>query len=200
MRSARPSRIRRPGRMPILKTSALCSMHGRSSAGALLMEYGDPAAVTYLASARKSVLSMLFGTYVANGTVRLDRRWRSWASTTWRAPGAEQQATVRTCSRRVPACTIRRQQGDDLATRPRAVTEARDVLALQQLGLQRAGHRFEIDRARHLRRARDATLRGRSGCRTSIARAQRKAGDSTRSRHLAYHMNLSTRDMARLGL
>src|SRR6185503_16667304 len=29
---------------------------------------------------------------------------------------------------------------------------------------------------------------------------QRKSGDSTRSRYLAYHMNFSTRDMARIGL
>ncbi|HXV85911.1 MAG TPA: hypothetical protein VD793_04390, partial [Gemmatimonadales bacterium] len=32
--------------------------------GRVLMEYGDVQAVSYLASVRKSVLSMLFGTYV----------------------------------------------------------------------------------------------------------------------------------------
>jgi CubicO group peptidase (beta-lactamase class C family) len=40
--------------------------------GKVVYEYGNVAEPTYLASARKSVLSMLYGPYVANGTIRLD--------------------------------------------------------------------------------------------------------------------------------
>src|SRR5687767_15060374 len=41
--------------------------------GRVLFEYGDVQAVSYLASVRKSILSMLFGNYVASGKVRLDK-------------------------------------------------------------------------------------------------------------------------------
>ena len=37
-----------------------------------LYRYGDIAQASYLASARKSILSMLYGKYVANGTIKLD--------------------------------------------------------------------------------------------------------------------------------
>jgi hypothetical protein len=40
--------------------------------GRSLLEYGDLADTSYIASARKSVLSMLYGRYVENGTIRLD--------------------------------------------------------------------------------------------------------------------------------
>jgi CubicO group peptidase (beta-lactamase class C family) len=49
-------------------TSAmLVVQHGR-----VVFTYGDVARATYLASARKSIVSMLYGRYVADGTVRLD--------------------------------------------------------------------------------------------------------------------------------
>src|SRR3974390_3110694 len=40
--------------------------------GRVVYEYGDVPRLSYLASARKSVLSMLYGPAVANGKVRLD--------------------------------------------------------------------------------------------------------------------------------
>jgi CubicO group peptidase (beta-lactamase class C family) len=40
--------------------------------GRVLLSYGDVAKVSYLASARKSVVSMLYGRYVASGVIRLD--------------------------------------------------------------------------------------------------------------------------------
>lgn len=42
-------------------------------AGKIVYSYGDTAHISYLASARKSVLSMLYGKYVANGTIDLKR-------------------------------------------------------------------------------------------------------------------------------
>ena len=40
--------------------------------GRVIHEYGDVTRLSYLASARKSVLSMLYGPYVAAGKIRLD--------------------------------------------------------------------------------------------------------------------------------
>src|SRR3982750_4753191 len=41
--------------------------------GKIVYSYGDISHVSYLASARKSVLSMLYGNYVANGTIDLNK-------------------------------------------------------------------------------------------------------------------------------
>src|SRR4029450_3377258 len=41
--------------------------------GKVVYEYGDVSQASYLASARKSVASMLYGKYVSNGTIDLDR-------------------------------------------------------------------------------------------------------------------------------
>ena len=41
--------------------------------GRKLMTYGNIDTVTYIASARKSIISMLFGNYVRNGTVDLNK-------------------------------------------------------------------------------------------------------------------------------
>src|SRR5688572_1241894 len=41
--------------------------------GRVLFEYGDTSTISYLASVRKSVLSMLYGIYVGNGTINLDK-------------------------------------------------------------------------------------------------------------------------------
>ena len=40
--------------------------------GKVLFDYGPQDEVTYLASVRKSILAMMFGQYIANGTIRLD--------------------------------------------------------------------------------------------------------------------------------
>src|SRR6185369_6075927 len=44
-----------------------------SVGGRVLFEYGDVKHVSVLASARKSVLGMLYGKYVADGTIKLGK-------------------------------------------------------------------------------------------------------------------------------
>lgn len=56
-------------RLVELPTTAFLVVTG----GRIAYAYGDIAQPSYLASARKSVLSMLYGKYVANGTIDLDR-------------------------------------------------------------------------------------------------------------------------------
>lgn len=40
--------------------------------GKVVLTYGDNSQISYLASSRKSIMSMLYGKYVANGTIKLD--------------------------------------------------------------------------------------------------------------------------------
>src|SRR6516164_184482 len=42
--------------------------------GRALFSYGDLTHLSYLASGRKSILSLLYGKYVANGTIDLNRK------------------------------------------------------------------------------------------------------------------------------
>jgi len=51
-----------------LETTGLMVVQG----GKVVYEYGDVAEVSYVASVRKSILSMLFGSHVASGEIRLD--------------------------------------------------------------------------------------------------------------------------------
>lgn len=44
--------------------------------GRILFEYGDVVQTSYVASARKSIVSMLYGKYVANGTIPIDQSLR----------------------------------------------------------------------------------------------------------------------------
>ncbi|MCF7921573.1 MAG: beta-lactamase family protein [Bacteroidales bacterium] len=51
-----------------LETTGLMVVQG----GKVIYEYGDVAEVSYVASVRKSILSMLYGAHVASGEIRLD--------------------------------------------------------------------------------------------------------------------------------
>lgn len=42
------------------------------SGGRIVFEYGNVDTVSYIASARKSILSMLYGKYIRRGTIKLD--------------------------------------------------------------------------------------------------------------------------------
>src|SRR5687768_723400 len=49
--------------------------------GRILADYGDSTHLSYIASVRKSVLAMLFGNYVTNGKIRLEKTLKDLAIT-----------------------------------------------------------------------------------------------------------------------
>jgi len=57
------------GRLQSLPTTALLAVQN----GRVLLSYGPVESVSYLASVRKSLLAVLYGRYVADGTIDLDR-------------------------------------------------------------------------------------------------------------------------------
>ena len=64
--------------------------------GRVLMDYGDLQAISYLASVRKSVLSMLYGIYVERGAIDLDQTLEQLGIDDHGGLSAEErQATVR---------------------------------------------------------------------------------------------------------
>ena len=102
---------------------------------------------------------MLYGNYVKSGKIRLDKTLKDLGITdigglSDQELEADGGRSARRAVRRLSPGVVRRRRSGERATSQLA--EARNVLPLQQLGLQRARHDFRAgDRAQHLRRARD---------------------------------------------
>jgi len=170
--------------------------------GRKLMTYGNIDTVTYLASVRKSVLSMLFGNYVRNGTVDLNK---SLADLGMDDVGGltdqEKQATVKDLiTARSGVFHQASNAGDDLASAPPRGSQKHGTYMLySNWDFNALGGAFEIMTKRDIYDALESDLARPIGMQDFNRARHRKTGDSTRSRYLAYHMNFSTRDMARLG-
>jgi CubicO group peptidase (beta-lactamase class C family) len=170
--------------------------------GRTLMEYGDVKAVSYLASVRKSILAMLFGNYVASGKVRLNK--------TLAAVGiddiggltpAEKQATIRDLiAARSGIYHAASNAGDDLASAPPRGSQPPGTYYLySNWDFNALGTVFEKETGRDIYDALESDLARPLGMQEFDRSTHRRSGDANRSVHLAYHINLSTRDMARIG-
>lgn len=171
--------------------------------GKIAYSYGDISEVSYLASARKSVLSMLYGRYVAQGLVRLDSRMSDLGiDEDGGLLPIEQTATVRdllmsSSGVYFPAASIG--SAPDLPTRGAETPGAHfaynnwDFNVLGAI-LERATKRTVFDLLeRDL--ARPTGFEDYDPRRQHMLRLK-----GARSRYAAYHLFLSARDCARLGL
>ncbi|MFN2566346.1 MAG: serine hydrolase domain-containing protein [Gemmatimonadaceae bacterium] len=185
-------------RLGTLATTGFMAVTG----GRVLLEHGDVRAVSYLASVRKSVLSMLFGIAVASGTVNLDRTLAQIGiDDVGGLTPSEREATVRDLlSARSGVYHLASNPGDDLASAPPRGSQRRGSYYLySNWDFNALGTNFEKETGRNIYDALESDLARPIGMEDFDRAAQRKSGDTTRSVHLAYHMNLSTRDMARIG-
>ncbi|HSA56891.1 MAG TPA: serine hydrolase [Gemmatimonadaceae bacterium] len=170
--------------------------------GRVLLSHGDLQAVSYLASVRKSVLSMLTGIYVAQGKIDLGRTLaRLGIDDVGGLTDAEKQATIRDLlMARSGVYHPASNAGDDLASAPPRGSQRPGTYYLySNWDFNALGTAFELETGRDIYDALDTDLARPLRMQDFRRSDQRKSGDTTRSRHLAYHMNLSTRDMARLG-
>jgi CubicO group peptidase (beta-lactamase class C family) len=185
-------------RLGTMATTGMMAVVG----GRVLMEYGDMRAVSYLASVRKSVLSMLFGIAVANGTVKLDRTLAQLGiDDIGGLTAAEREATVRDLlSARSGVYHVASNPGDDLASAPPRGSQRHGSHYLySNWDFNALGTIYEKETGRNIYDALEADLARLLGMEDFDRAIQVKSGDTTRSVHRAYHMNLSTRDMARIG-
>jgi CubicO group peptidase (beta-lactamase class C family) len=186
------------GRLSRLSTTGFMAVVG----GRVLMEYGDVQVVSYLASVRKSILAMLFGNYVVNGKVRLDKTLAEMGiDEIGGLTDEEKQATIRDLlTARSGIYHPASNDGDDLASAPPHGSQKHGTYMLySNWDFNAAGTAFELETGRNIYDALDTDLAQPLGMRDFNRAAHRRSGDSTKSKHLAYHMNLSTRDMARIG-
>jgi CubicO group peptidase (beta-lactamase class C family) len=185
-------------RLSAMSTTGFMAIVG----GRVLMEYGDVEVVSYLASVRKSILAMLYGNHVASGTVRLDKTLAEMGIDDHGGlTDEEKQATIRDLlTARSGVYHEASNSGDDLASAPPRGSQKHGTYQLySNWDFNAAGTAFETETGRSIYDAMETDLAIPLGMRDFNRASHRRTGDSTKSVHLAYHMNLSTRDMARIG-
>jgi CubicO group peptidase (beta-lactamase class C family) len=171
--------------------------------GRTLFAYGDLERVSYLASCRKSVLSLLYGRYVENGTIALDRTLADLnISDVGGLLPVEQKATVdQVLESRSGVYHRASLGGDDAAHAPARGSVAPAARYLyNNWDFNAAGAIFEQLSKRDIYDALEADLAGPLGMQDFDRKQQQKSGDLTISKIPAYPIWLSTRDMARVGL
>ncbi len=179
-------------------TSMMVSVGGKS-----LFEYGDIAHLSYLASVRKSVLAILYGKYVENGTIVLGKTLREIGLTD--VDGLlpeEQEATIENLiTARSGVYHPASNAGDSTASAPpRGSQRPGTYFLYNNWDFNAAGAAFEKLTGKDIYDAVESDLARPIGMQDFNRSMQRKSGDAKRSQLMAYHMWFSVRDMARIGL
>jgi CubicO group peptidase (beta-lactamase class C family) len=170
--------------------------------GRVLYAYGSIDTVTYLASVRKSILAMLYGNYVMTGTIDLDRSLRDLGMDDHGGLlEIELGATVRhLVTARSGIYHAASNSGDNLADAPeRGSQEPGTYFLYNNWDFNAAGAAFELMTGRNIYDVLETDLVWPLGFQDFDRARHRKSGNLQRSVNPAYHMNLSTRDMARIG-
>lgn len=170
--------------------------------GRALLEYGDVVELSYLASVRKSVLAMLYGNYVATGKVRLEKTLAELGITDHGGlTPQELEATIADLlSARSGVYHPASNAGDNLADAPPRGSQKHGAYFLySNWDFNALGTIFEQETGRNIYDALETDLAVPVGMQDFKREAQNKSGNLKISMHPAYHIWLSTRDMARLG-
>lgn len=170
--------------------------------GKVLLEVGDVTELSYVASVRKSILGMLYGWHVAAGAIELDATLESLAIGDLEGLTArERQATVgNLLASRSGVYHDASNDGDDSDQAPvRGNVEPGSWFLYNNWDFNAAGSIFEQLTQQNIYDALEFELARPIGMQDFERAQQVKSGDPTRSMHPAYHMVLSTRDMARIG-
>ena len=185
-------------RLETMPTTGFLAIAG----GRVLLSYGDVQSVSYLASVRKSILAMLFGTYVASGKVNLDKTLAEIGiDDIGGLTPEEKSATVRhLLTARSGIYHQAANAGDDLESAPPHGSQKPGTYYLySNWDFNALGTIFEKETGRDIYDALESDLAQPIGMQDFDRSMHRKSGNARRSQHLAYHMHLSTRDMARVG-
>ena len=170
--------------------------------GRVLFEYGDIDTVSYLASVRKSVLSMLYGIYVDRGEIDLDRTLADLGIDDLQGlTPQEKRAKVRhVLAARSGIYHPASNSGDDLASAPpRGSQKPGQYYLYSNWDFNVLGTIFERSTGDSIYDALQRELVEPLGMQDFRRELHRRTGDTTRSIHRAYHMHFSVRDMARIG-
>lgn len=169
--------------------------------GEIVYRYGNLSDVSYLASARKSILSMLFGRYVAEGEIDLDM--------TIGEIGIEEDDGLLPLERTAKVKDLLTSSsgvyhaagspGGNENTPERGKTKPGTVFLYNNWDFNVLGAIFEKRTGKTVFQALKEDLADPLGFEDFDINRQRMMGYENQSRYLAYHLFLSARDMARLG-
>jgi len=171
--------------------------------GKMALNYGFPSQVSYLASARKSILSMLYGKYVANGTIKLDATMGDLGIDDDQGlMPIEKTATVRHLL--MSSSGVYHPAGSPGGNEngpKRGSRKPGEFFLYNNWDFNVAGAVFEKTTGKSVHQAFAEDLAAPLQMEDFDIKRQRMMGYTpARSRYLAYHFFLSGRDMARLGL
>ena len=170
--------------------------------GKVLLHYGDLEELSYVASVRKSILAMLYGPYVADGTIDLGQTLEELGMDDHGGLlEIERRATVRhLLTARSGVYHEASNSGDDSDSAPaRGSQEPGSYFLYNNWDFNAAGAAFELMTGGEIFDALMTDLAEPLGFEDFQRSRQKKSGNLERSIYPAYHMWLSTRDMARVG-
>lgn len=170
--------------------------------GRVLFSYGPVETTSILFSVRKSILAMMYGKYVANGTVDAEKTLDDIGiDDLGGLLPLERQARLRDLlTARSGIYHAAANDGDDLAYAPPRGSQTPGTYFLyNNWDFNAAGTAFEILTGRSIYKAFAEDIAEPLQLEDFDPGRHKRTGDGTKSRHLAYHFYLSTRDMARIG-
>lgn len=173
--------------------------------GECIFKYGNIKSVSHIASCRKSVLSILYGKYVKNGTIDLNKTLGELGITDHGGLlPIEQSAKVSHLLQSRSGIYHQAANSGSALDNPKRVPERGSVkpgtkFLYNNWDFNAAGTVFEQLTGKSIFEAADEDLAKPLGFQDWDLARHRHSGNMTRSMHPAYHFRLSTRDMARIG-
>ena len=171
--------------------------------GKILASFGDTAEISLSASVRKSILSILFGPFVENGKINL---YKTLAQLNFNDKGGllplEKEATIYDLM--TSRAGIFRESGNPvgdevLIALQRGSKKPGSFFLYNNWGFNAAGVIFEKETGMNSFDAVDSILAKPLEMQDWKREKQAKRGDTTNTVLLTYSMQMSTRDMARIG-
>ncbi|GHF30285.1 amide hydrolase [Kordiimonas sediminis] len=184
-----------------LKTLNTQSLHV-SVDGRSVYTYGDVTEVGYIASVRKSILAIMYGKYVKDGTINLESTLAELGiDDVGGLLEIEKKATVRDLiSARSGIYHPAANGGDSIADAPeRGSKEPGTYFLYNNWDFNASGTIFEQSTGKGIFEDLNTQIALPLGFQDFTLADHEKSGDPEKSQHLAYHMHLSARDLARFG-
>ena len=170
--------------------------------GEIIFTYGNIEQVSYLASCRKSLLAMLYGKYVENGTIDLNKTVGDLGfddvEGLW--PIEKRARVYDLITARSGVYHTASNLGDDRANAPpRGSKKPGEYYLYNNWDFNVAGAAFEKMTGQNIFNAFQTDIAEPIGMEDFDRSLHVKGGDLSISKYPSYHFHLSTRDMARVG-
>ncbi|MGE0931459.1 FISUMP domain-containing protein [Peijinzhouia sedimentorum] len=170
--------------------------------GKMIYDYGDTHELSYIASVRKSLLSMLYGKYVVNGFINLNKTLKDLKiDDIGELLDSEKEATILDIlhSKSGVYHPASNPGGNEWLFPERGSKKPGTHFIYNNWDFNVAGYIFEKEIGKDIYEAFESDIVNKIDFQQWDISKQQKSGDTTQSQFKAYHFELSTRDMARIG-